>query len=33
MKELVMVNKQMLMLLKELGLSTENAGGGEDDDL
>lgn len=33
-KELVMVNRQMLMLLKELGLSTANAAGGEvDDDL
>ena len=33
-KELVMVNRQMLTLLKELGLSTENAMGGEvDDDL
>lgn len=31
-KELVMVNKQMLMLLKELGLSTENAAGGDGDD-
>lgn len=31
-KELVMVNKQMLMLLKELGLSTENAAGGDPDD-
>lgn len=31
-KELVMVNKQMLMLLKELDLSTENAAGGDPDD-
>lgn len=33
-KELVMVNRQMLSLLKELGLSAEKvAGGGEDDEL
>lgn len=32
-KELVMVNKQMLSLLKELGLSTSNVGGDEDEDL
>lgn len=31
-KELVMVNRQMLTLLKELGLSTENAAGGDGDD-
>ena len=32
-KELVMVNKQMLSLLKELGLSTETAGAGDPDEL
>ena len=32
-KELVGVNKQMLSILKELGLSTANVGGDEDDDL
>ena len=32
-KELVMVNKQMLSLLKELGLSTANTGDGEGDEL
>lgn len=32
-RELVGVNKQMLSLLKELGLSTANVGGDEDDDL
>ena len=30
-KELVMVNKQMLSVLKELGLSTANANSGEED--
>ena len=32
-KELVGINKQMLSLLKELGLSTSNVGGDEDDAL
>ena len=32
-KELVMVNKQMLSLLKELGINTANAGDGEDEEL
>jgi len=32
-KDLVLVNKQMLMLLKELGISTNLAGTVEDDDL
>ena len=32
-KELVAINKQMLSLLKELGLSTANVGGDEDDPL
>lgn len=32
-KELVMVNRQMLSLLKELNLSTDNAAGGDEDDL
>lgn len=32
-KELVMVNKQMLSLLKELGLSTSKVGDGEGDEL
>ena len=32
-KELVMVNRQMLSILKELGLSTDNAGAGDEDDL
>ena len=32
-KDFVMVNKQMLSLLKELGLSTSNAGDGESDEL
>lgn len=32
-KDLVMVNKQMLSLLKELGLSTSNVGDGEGDEL
>jgi phage terminase small subunit len=32
-KELVMVNRQMLSILKELGLSTDNAGAGDGDDL
>lgn len=32
-KELVMVNRQMLSILKELKLSTDEVGGGEDDDL
>ena len=32
-KDFVMVNKQMLSLLKELGLSTANAGDGEGDEL
>jgi len=32
-KELVMVNKQMLSLLKELGLNTANAKSGEVDEL
>lgn len=32
-KELVMVNKQMLSLLKELGISTANTGDGEGDEL
>lgn len=32
-KELVMVNKQMLSLLKELGLSTDKVRGTEDDEL
>ena len=32
-KEVMAINKQMLSLLKELGLSTSNASGSEDDDL
>lgn len=32
-KELVGVNRQMLSILKELGLTTDNAGSGEPDDL
>lgn len=32
-KDLVMVNKQMLSLLKELGLNTTNVGDGEVDEL
>ena len=32
-KDLVMVSKQMLSILKELGLKTNEAGGGEDDEL
>ena len=32
-KELVSVNRQMLMILKELKLSTDEAGGGDEDDL
>ena len=32
-KELVMVNRQMLTILKDLKLSTDDVGGGEDDDL
>ena len=32
-KELVMINRQMLSILKELGLSTSNVGGGEVDEL
>ena len=32
-KELVMVNKQMLSLLKELGISTASTGDGEGDEL
>ena len=32
-KDLVMVNKQMLSLLKELGLSTANTGDGEGEEL
>jgi hypothetical protein len=32
-KELVMVNRQMLSILKELKLSTDEAGGGDEDDL
>ena len=32
-KDLVMVNKQMLSILKELGLSTSNVGDGEGDEL
>ena len=32
-KEFVMVNKQMLSLLKELGLSTDNAVGSDEDEL
>ena len=32
-KDLVMVNKQMLSLLKELGLNTSNVGDGEGDEL
>lgn len=32
-KELVMVNRQMLTLLKELNLSTDDAVGGDEDDL
>ena len=32
-KELVMVNRQMLTVLKELKLSTDDAGGGDEDDL
>ena len=32
-KELVMVNKQMLSLLKELGLSTDKVCDTEDDEL
>jgi len=32
-KDFVMVNKQMLSLLKELGLNTSNAGDGESDEL
>lgn len=31
-KELVLVNKQMLSILKELGLSTENAAASNDDE-
>ena len=31
-KELVLVNRQMMLLLKELGLSTQNLGGGGEDD-
>lgn len=32
-RELIGINKQMLSLLKELGLSTANVGGDEDDGL
>lgn len=32
-KELVMVNKQMMSILKELGLSTSNAAANEEDEL
>jgi uncharacterized protein YbaP (TraB family) len=32
-KELVMVNRQMLTILKELKLSTDEMGGGDEDDL
>lgn len=32
-KEFVMVNRQMLSILKELKLSTEDAGGGDADEL
>ncbi len=32
-KELVMVNRQMLSILKELGLSTDDIGGGEDEEM
>jgi len=32
-KELVMVNKQMLTILKELGISTANVNDGDGDDL
>ncbi len=32
-KELVMVNRQMLTILKELKLSTDEVGGGDADDL
>ena len=32
-KELVMVNRQMLSILKELKLSTDEMGGGDEDDL
>ena len=32
-KELVMVNRQMLSILKELKLSTDGAGGGDADEL
>lgn len=32
-KELVSVNRQMLSVLKELGLTTDKAGSGEPDDL
>ena len=32
-KDFVMVNKQMLSLLKELGISTANVGDGEGDEL
>ena len=32
-KELVMVNRQMLTILKELGLNTSTAIGGDEDDL
>src|SRR5690606_27686791 len=32
-KELVMVNRQMLTVLKELKRSTDEAGGGDEDDL
>jgi phage terminase small subunit len=32
-KEIVNVNRQMLSLLKELGLTTENTGGDDEDEL
>lgn len=32
-KELVLVNRQMLSILKELKLTTDEAGGGDEDDL
>ncbi len=32
-KELVMVNRQMLSILKELKLTTDEAGGGDEDEL
>ena len=32
-KELVMINRQMMSILKELGLNTSNTGDGEGDEL